>query len=126
MWQWDQSAGELRRDGKFVGKGYSGKGRGVNNPSLQGMAGFGPIPRGKWKIVRKYDSANVGPYALELHAVDATPGDDRHDETGRGAFRIHGDNVRGDNSASKGCIILPRPLRVKIWESGDRDLTVVA
>lgn len=126
MWKWDQSAGELSRDGRFVGKGYSGKGRGVNNPALQGLAGFGPIPAGHWKIVRKYDSANVGPYALELHAVDATPGDDRHDPTGRGAFRIHGDNARGDNSASKGCIILPRPLRVKIWESGDRDLMVVA
>ena len=126
MWKWDQSAGELSRDGKYVGKGYSGKGRGVNNPALQGLVGYGPLPAAQWKIVDRYDSKNVGPYALVLHAVDATPGDDRHDPTGRGAFRIHGDNARGDRSASKGCIILPRPLRVKIWESGDRDLIVVA
>lgn len=126
MWKWDQSAGELSRDGKAVCKGYSGKGRGVNNPAMQGVQGVGPIPAGQWKITRKYDSPNVGPLALELHAVDATPGDDRHDPTGRGAFRIHGDNVRGDNSASKGCIILPRAVRLKIWQSGDRDLLVVA
>lgn len=126
MWKWDQSAGELSCDGVFVSPGYSGKANGVNNPSLQGKVGYGPIPQGRWKIVERYDSANVGPYALVLHAVDATPGDDRHDPTGRGAFRIHGDNVRGDRSASKGCIILPRAIRVRIWTSGDRDLEVVA
>jgi hypothetical protein len=83
------------------------------------------LPSGKWKIVERYDSQNVGPYALVLHAVDATPRDDRHEATGRSAFRIHGDNARGDRSASRGCIILPRALRVKIWQSGDRDLVVV-
>jgi hypothetical protein len=126
MWRWDQSAGELFRNGAFVSKGYSGKGRGVNNPSLQGVQGIGPIPAGKWKIVERYDSKNVGPYALVLHAVDATPGDDRHDPTGRGAFRIHGDSIRAPGTASKGCIILPRPVRERIWKSGDRDLEVVA
>lgn len=125
MWTWDQSAGTLSHNGKPVGRGYSGKGRGVNSPAMQGMAGIGPIPAGKWRIVRKYDSANVGPYALELHAVDATPGDDTHDGTGRGAFRIHGDSARSDRSASRGCIILPRAVRVAIWTSGDRDLEVV-
>lgn len=126
MWTWSQSKGELRRNGAFVSKGYSGKGRGVNNPKLQGVAGVGPVPQGPWKIVERYDSGNVGPYALVLHAVDATPGDDRHDATGRGAFRIHGDNKLGNLSASKGCIILPRTVRVAIWTSGDRDLEVVA
>lgn len=126
MWTWSQIKGELRHNGAFVSNGYSGKGRGVNNPALQGLAAVGPVPRGPWKIVERYDSKNVGPYALVLHAVDATPGDDRHDATGRAAFRIHGDNARGDRSASKGCIILPRNVRVAIWTSGDRDLEVVA
>lgn len=126
MWTWDQSAGLLSRDGASVSKGYSGKGRGVNNPAMEGVARVGPVPAGRWKIVERYDSASVGPYALVLHAADATPGDDRHDATGRGAFRIHGDNARGDRSASMGCIILPRAVRETIWRSGDRDLLVIA
>ena len=125
MWTWDQSAGRLSRDGVFVSSGYSGKGRGKNNPSLQGVAGTGPCPRGKWKLVRLYDSANVGKATIEIHAVDATPGDDWHDATGRGNFRIHGDSIRAPGTASKGCIILPRPVRLAMWNSGDRDLTVV-
>ena len=123
MWVWDQSAGELRRNGEVIAKGYSGKGRGRNNPALESVRATGPIPRGKWKIVEKYDSASVGPYALKVFAVDGKL-DDTHARTGRGAFRIHGDN-RTD-TASEGCIILPRNIRQMIWESGDRDLEVVA
>jgi hypothetical protein len=125
MWVWDQSAGELSRDGKAVSRGYSGKGRGKNNPAVQGERGVGPIPRGRWRIVERYDSAAVGPATLRLHAADATP-DDTHDATGRGAFRIHGDSIRAPGSASSGCIILPRAIRDLIWRSGDRDLLVVA
>lgn len=124
-WRWDQSAGELSRDGVFVSKGYSGNGRGKNNPAMQGVAGVGPIPAGRWKIVRVYDSANVGPFALALDSADAKPGNDRHEPTGRSAFRIHGDSIRAPGTASRGCIILPRMIRELIWKSGDRDLVVV-
>lgn len=126
MWRWDQSAGELTRDGVLVSRGYSGKGRGKNNPALQGERGVGPIPAGRWTITQRYDSANVGPYALRLEAVDARPGDDTHADTGRGAFRIHGDSIARPGDASNGCIILPRKIRELIWTSGDRDLEVVA
>jgi hypothetical protein len=125
MWTWDQSKGELSRDGKFVSRGYSGKGRGKNNPTLQGVVGVGPVPRGLWKITERYDSRNVGPYTLRIEAVDAKFGDDKHAETGRGAFRIHGDSIRAPGTASRGCIILPRAIRERIWTSGDRSLTVV-
>jgi hypothetical protein len=124
MWVWDQGAGTLSRDGALVSRGYSGKGAGKNNPALQGMAGIGPLPRGRWKLVNIYDSANVGPRTITLHAADATP-DDTHDATGRGAFRIHGDSIRAPGTASKGCIILPRAIREQMWRSGDRDLEVV-
>lgn len=124
-WQWDQSAGELRRDGKLISRGYSGAGRGKNNPSLQGVQGVGPIPAGRWKIGAPYNSANVGPYVLPLDAVDARPGDDKHAPTGRSAFRIHGDSIKAPGTASRGCIILPRAIRELIWKSGDRDLEVV-
>lgn len=123
-WKWDQSAGELTRDGKAISRGYSGKCRGKNNPALQGLRGIGPIPAGRWKIVERYDSANVGPHALKLFADDGRL-DDTHAETGRGAFRIHGDSIKNPGTASNGCIILPRSIREMIWKSGDRDLVVV-
>ncbi len=126
MWTWDQSAGTLSRDGAVVSRGYSGKGRGKNNPALQGVRGIGPIPAGLWRIGAPYNSKNVGPYALPLDAVDAKPGDDKHEGTGRGAFRVHGDSIKAPGTASQGCIILPRAIRELMWKSGDRDLTVVA
>lgn len=125
MWKWDQSAGELSRDGAFVSKGYSGKGRGKNNPALQGLRGIGPIPTGRWRMVSVVAKhPKLGPFVIRLEKVDGTPGDDFDDVTGRGAFRIHGDNATG--TASEGCIILPRALRERMWNSKDHDLEVVA
>lgn len=118
-WRWDQSSGELSRDGKFISKGYSGAGRGKNNPSMQAAVGVGPIPRGKWKITERYNSANVGRYALKLVPAPGT------DALGRSAFRIHGDSIRNPGTASHGCIILPLPIRTRIWEHSDHDLEVV-
>ncbi len=124
MWTWDQSAGELRRDGKLVSRGYAGNGRGKNNPALQGVRMVGPVPRGKWKIGPPYNSKNTGPYTLTMTAQDGNQ-DDTHQPTGRGAFRIHGDSARNPGTASHGCIILPRLVREAIWKSGDREIEVV-
>lgn len=118
-WQWDQSAGELRRDGALISRGYSGHGRGKNNPALQAAVAVGPIPAGLWVISERYDSANVGPYALKLEPCPGT------EAFGRSAFRIHGDSVSNPGAASHGCIILPRKVREQIWTSGDRSLVVV-
>lgn len=117
---WDQSSGTLTRDGVFVSRGYSGAGRGKNNPVMQAAQGVGPIPAGVWTIVRRYDSANVGPAALELAPLPGT------ETFGRSAFRIHGDSIKSPGTASRGCIILPRTVRDAIWASGDRKLVVVA
>jgi hypothetical protein len=131
MWVWDQSDGSLWREAKptrgrlLISKGYSGKGRGKNNPALEGVPGIGPIPAGHYKIGKPYDSKNVGRFTLPLDAVDSRPGDDIHQPTGRSAFRIHGDSIKAPGTASKGCIILPRNIREAIWTSGDRDLLVV-
>lgn len=120
MWQWDQSAGELRLDGKLYSKGYSGNGNGKNSPDMQAAVGVGPIPRGKWLIGGPRLSANTGPYTLDLFPE---PGTDTEDRT---AFRIHGDSIAHPGTASHGCIILPRPVREAIWKSGDHHLEVVA
>lgn len=124
-WKYDQSSGELFRNGILVSKGYSGAGRGKNNPSLQGVQGIGPIPRGRWRMANIYDSKNVGPLAISLYCLDDGVVDDFDTRTGRGAFRIHGDSVRAPGTASKGCIILPRPIRDMMWRSRDHDIEIV-
>jgi hypothetical protein len=120
MWTWDQSAGELSRDGRAVSRGYAGSGRGRNNPAMQAAVGVGPIPRGDWRITEVKDSPNTGPFTLVLQPNADT------DTCGRSAFRIHGDSVANPGTASHGCIILPRIAREAIWRSGDRMLKVVA
>jgi hypothetical protein len=119
MWIWHQSAGLLTR-GEKSWRGYSGAGRGRNNPTLQAAVGIGPIPQGKWTIVDRHDSPNTGPYTLSLTPEPDTP------TFGRSQFRIHGDSIAHPGTASHGCIILPRAVREAIWHSGDRDLAVVA
>ena len=125
MWTYDQSTGVLSCAGHAVASGYSGKARGRNNPALQGVAGIGPIPRGRWLMKSVYNSGNVGPFAIILWSDDGTP-DDRDERTGRSGFRIHGDKIRAPGTASRGCIILPRAVREKLWRSGDRVIEVVA
>jgi len=119
MWTWDQSAGLLMRAGKSW-RGYSGAGRGKNNPVMEAAVGVGPIPQGRWTIRGQHDSANTGPCTLVL-----TP--DHGTQTfGRSEFRIHGDSIAHPGTASHGCIILPRAVRDAIWASGDRALQVIA
>lgn len=124
MWRYHQKTGDLGHvndDGAetVVGSGYSGRGEGLNNPAKQDVPGVGPIPRGLWSIGAPYHSPNVGPYTMALRPEPDTV------TFGRDAFRIHGDNYHQDQSASSGCIILPRPLRERIHESDDNTLEVV-
>jgi hypothetical protein len=126
MWTYKLSTGELLRDGQYQARGYSGHEWGRNNPGAQAVPGIGPIPAGRWRMVEMRDSVNVGPHCIVLQACDATPGDDRHDTTGRAAFRIHGDSIARPGTASHGCIILPRATRLAMWQSGDHDLEVVS
>lgn len=123
MWNYSQSTGVLTRNGLLISKGYSGAGRGKNNPALEAVQGVGPCPRGKWLIGKAYNSARVGPVTLPLYAMDKVV-DDKHDATGRSAFRIHGDSIKSAGNGSKGCIILPRLIREKIANSKDKYLTV--
>jgi hypothetical protein len=119
MHKWDQSRGEWSRDGVVLSRGYSGLGRGKNNPDMQEAKGVGPIPQGKWKIGAHYDSGNTGPFTIVL-----TP--DLGTKTfGRSDFRIHGDSIKFPGAASHGCIILPRAMREKIAASRDTELLVV-
>lgn len=122
MFEWRQSAGELWHDGVKIASGYSGAlGESQNNPLHQAEVNVGPIPRGEWKIVGPpMDTSNKGPYVLRLTPKAET------ESFGRHGFLIHGDSIVAPGSASQGCIILPRYIREHIWNTGDRDLVVVA
>ena len=109
-------------DGSFWGKGYSGHGQGVDNPSDEAIANVGPIPEGKWSFGAPYDSPHTGAFTIPLAPLEGT------DARGRSDFRIHGDLVGevGKELASHGCIILPRQVRERINGESDRTLNVIA
>ena len=119
MWTYQQSTGKLSHNGDLVGMGYSGHGAGVNNGALESDAGIGPIPRGLWIIGPFYDDPHLGPCVAHLDPVSP---DDAH---GRTLFRIHGDNAEGNESASRGCIIMNRLVRLAVKSSGDTSLQVI-
>lgn len=119
MWIYSQSNGSLR--GSTIGvvaHGYAGAGDGKNNPEMDQVPNVGPLPVGKYTIGRPYNSSH-SPYTLRL-----TP-DPTNVMHGRSGFLIHGDSIANPGTASQGCIILPRAIRQKIFESGDHDLQVV-
>jgi hypothetical protein len=119
-WSYAQKSGELQQDGRHVATGYSGAGRGKNNPEMQQVHNVGPIPQGDWTIAGPpVNTAEHGPYVLALKPATDT------NTFGRSGFLMHGDSVQLPGSASQGCIILPRPVREEVWNSGDRDLQVV-
>ena len=125
FWEYSQSTGELtfvNNDTEartLVAEGYSGHGEGLNNPDMQDVPYVGPIPQGTYDIGPAYRHARLGPVTMNL---DPLPETDTFD---RDAFRIHSDNSRGDQSASEGCIVLPRNVRDQISNSGDNELRVI-
>lgn len=118
MWTYEQSTGKLYKDGVLRGFGYSGRKEGLNNPEMQAEKGIGPIPQGKWRIGRFFnDPGGKGPIVAHLAPQGFDP-------LGRSGFMIHGDNLLGDNSASEGCIILPRVLRQMLRDAQSDDCTL--
>lgn len=117
-WLWDQSAGEMSRDGKLLCRGYAGNTWGKNNPGAEAVQGIGPLPCGKYKMTElRLTGASTGPYTIVLVQVEGDP-------HGRSAFRIHGDSIKLPGTASHGCIVIPRTFREQIWNSGDHALEV--
>ena len=127
-WVWDSAGGRLYlADGEdvrtLIALGYSGARGAQNRPEFEGRKSVGPIPRGVWLLDAPVDShPRLGPVVIPLEARDPETA------KGRSGFFIHGDNSSGDNSASRGCIILSRQTRNVIsamYWAGVRVLTVV-
>ena len=120
MWTFRVKEGELLHADAHRGFGYSGAGAGKNNPDFEHIHDVGPIPRGLWLIEGPpTDTLTHGPYVLRL-----TP--TIHTETfGRCGFLIHADSIIIPGSASMGCVILAKFIRIEVWESKDREFMVV-
>ena len=119
-WTYAQKTGELQQDGKHVATGYSGAGGGKNNPNMQAVPNVGPIPQGDWTIVGPpVNTPDHGPYVLKLQPSAET------NTFGRSGFLMHGNSIESPGCASHGCVILPRPVREQVWNSGDMQLEVV-
>jgi hypothetical protein len=119
-WTYQQSTGALtRNDGVVIGDGYSGNGKGLNEPDAESWHDIGPIPAGEWTIGTFFDDpGGKGPIVCHLTPLPAT------ETFGRNGFMIHGDNAAMNCTASEGCIVLSRPLRQQIAASGDTELLV--
>jgi hypothetical protein len=119
MHTYHQRSGTWEHDGVMIGVGYSGHGPGKNDPSKQDVHNIGPIPSGLCSIGEPCDSRDHGPYVMRLMP---DPTNVMH---GRSGFLLHGDSVRVPGTASKGCIVMSRGVRVAVWTSGDHQLIVV-
>jgi type VI secretion system (T6SS) effector TldE1-like protein len=121
MWTYVVITGTLNHLEVQVGRGYSGHGEGINNPTLGWESNVGPIPAGQWTVGEAVDHPRLGPVAMPLTPNIGTA------MLGRGGFWIHGDSVEFADleEASHGCIIFARSIRESISSDPDRDLTVI-
>ena len=120
-WTYQQSTGQLLQDDKLVGVGYSGAGKGENNPESQNIPNVGPIPVGSYTLGDAYDDiGNLGPCVMRLTPLPDT------ETFGRSGFFMHGDNKSHNQSASHGCIIMGPVTRNLVSTSGDKNLMVIS
>jgi hypothetical protein len=94
----------------------------VNNPALQNVENVGPIPQGDYTIGTQGNYGSLGHGLPGSMPLTPARGNNMH---GRYGFLMHGDNARGDRSASEGCIIMPRAVRDEVGQSDDKCLKVV-
>ena len=98
---------------------YSGKGPGLNDPASQCQPNVGPIPAGWYGIGNRYSGGRT-----DLRNPLPLAPDPNNNMCNRSGFLIHGDNSRGDNSASEGCIICSPGLGQRIKDGGGGNLFV--
>ncbi|MEM5311264.1 tlde1 domain-containing protein [Paraburkholderia sp. JHI869] len=118
-WVYSQSTGRLTRNGVTTGTGYSGRGAGRNNGSMQRSRGAALIPRGTYTISAPFHHNHAGNYTMRLTPQLGT------NTFGRSGFMMHGDSARHPDEASEGCVIQSYSARHQVWTSGDRTLQVV-
>ena len=119
-WSFQQSTGYIRNpEYEFVFEGYSGCGKGKNNPAMQNVKNVGVIPLGYYTIGEAYKDAHKGQLTMTL-----TPDSD-NEMYGRSGFLIHGDSIANPGTASEGCIIANFQTRQMISLSECKRLQVI-
>ena len=124
-WKYEQATGKLTNpENLHAATGYSGgdagqRPDGVNNPAMQSIRNVGPIPKGTYTFGEPVHHSHLGPFAIPL-----VP-DPANEMYGRDSFYCHGDNFAMDDSASDGCIIMPRSVRNEMWASECHVLEVI-
>ena len=98
-------------DFSFESSASAGFENSSNNPYMQTIKDYGPIPFGKWKIssVKRRD----------LAIFRLTP-DEGVITGGRDGFLIHGSNENGPTESSEGCIILDPNSRKLLLQAFDK------
>ena len=91
---------------------YSGSGAERDDPHATASKGSGPIPVGIYRALDARKHPTLGDVAIPLEPHPST------ETYGRSGFYVHGDNGRGDFSASRGCIVVQRSARLK-FQPGD-------
>lgn len=105
-------SGIFASNGADFGKGYSGHLEGLNNSDMVAAKMMGPLPPGLYKMSPPRVSVTLGPFVIDLKMLDG-------ESYGRDLFRIHGDNSKGDKSASNGCIVAGPSVRKLIWTKAE-------
>ena len=118
LWLYNEKTGQRTRNDIVVGAGYSGRGRGRNNPLFEAASNIGTVPRRQYRIGSQRSHPEKGALTMSLIPIG-------HAANGRTSFPIHGDRINNPGDASEGCIILDRHVRQTIATSGDADLVVV-
>jgi len=105
--EYTQSTGEFLINGTLIATGYSGAKDYINNTAAECIVNKGPLPRGRYRMTYVYEH-DKGKHVMVLTPMPGT------DMCGRHSMLIHGDNRKMNGTASKGCIILPETIRIRI------------
>jgi hypothetical protein len=118
-WKYDRAGCRISNPAGFLlGDVYSGRGAGLNNPAMENIHNFGPIPKGTWSIGPFFNDPEKGPDVCHLTPTQGM------ETFGRSGFMIHGDNDRMNFTASEGCIVAARFIRVAIQNNACKILEV--
>ena len=112
-----QSTGIVsNEDGSYITTGFSGndageynptKIHGRNNPKEESRRNIGCLPAGLYEVGAWGDNPPLGPYSAPLKQVEG-------ESYGRSSFYVHGMGGSDPANCSRGCIVLPRPDRLKL------------
>ncbi len=118
---YEQSTGYIKDiNGKTIAEGWSGNHKGKNNPDMQNVPCVGPLPQGLYKVgLWELVHGKLGPIVASLTQIEG-------ETFGRDDFFIHGPSDKNYGEESEGCIVIPRPDRIKVKLYNPTYIKVVA